>query len=695
MVRKAKLKRPKRKAKKVAARTAKANVAQGGNTDVAEAAETDGIPERLQTMSAELRALTTHKIFPRNLTANAAYLVPGNPAVTRPEDAVANCFPGLEIDVRTFDRRFFPGLVFDFVKGGARLMYVDVYQDPDLRSDKPRAQKLYFDLSNDLGDTLGAGVWFIEYVEQRGRTIRLYGAKGEAMDDTNVWRVVRSLEADDVTIGLEQRIDDEGKKVRKRDREKAELEGWRRTFTDENGVISAAYQPGELMVGLCSPWQHDFRDCSCFYWAANHPDVVLGEAYPGESIADAVEESTVSNIPIDWLRSDRKALQAAQALGTIDENRPHQIDHFQINRIWQDLNIVLENREIGNLYVPQTPETANPFSSPQELVDKLRGVLAPLEIALTFEYLYARLSLISERQAQQAGEPVLGAVLLARERLLLVAASEMQHLRWVNQMLWDLHNNVLKLPGAFQPALTPATEIPTVAARPFDAALGSVSAPGNLSAEDRRDALRRAIVDFTATAGGGDPAGQADRRGMMLRDPHKLTGTRPAELRPLDKDTLDDFIAVEHPSAFIDGAYASVIATLSTGDYPTYMVELAWRIAGDGVLHEQRFREIRNALSLFFDLRDPHGNRPQLPYLRTGFREASLQEVARARGPLSIIKNNLRDAYVLAAQNQLAQSAVNITHARQAMNDLLQVAEDLADQRNIGVPFFKLWNDIQ
>jgi hypothetical protein len=690
MVRKATPKKPKREAKKVVVRTAKANLAQGGNADAADGAEADGIPEQLQTMSAELRALTTHKIFPRNLTANAAYLVPGNPAVTRPEDAVANCFPGLEIDVRTLDRRFFPGLVFDFVTGGARLMYVDVYQDPDLRSDKPEAQKLYFQLSNDLLDTLSAGVWFIEWIEQRGRHISLYGADGEAMDDTNVWRVVRSLEADDVTIGLEQRIDDEGKEIRKRDREKAELEGWRRTFTDENGVISAAYQPGELMVGLCSPWQHDFRDCSCFYWAANHPDVVLGEAYPGESVADAVEESTVSNIPIDWLRSDRKASQAAQALGTIDENRPHQIDHFQINRIWQDLNIVLENREIGNLYVPQTPETANPFSSPQELVDELRGVLAPLEIALTFEYLYARLSLISERQAQQAGEPVLGAVLLARERLLLIAASEMQHLRWVNQMLWDLHNNVLKLPGAFQPALTPATEIPTVAARPFDASLGSVSAPGSL-----RDALRRAIVDFTATAGGGDPAGQAARRGMMLRDPHKLTGTRPAELRPLDKDTLDDFIAVEHPSAFIDGAYASVIATLSTGDYPTYMGELAWRIAGDGVLHEQRFREIRNALSLFFDLRDPDGNRPQLPYLRTGFREASLQEAARARGPLSLIKNNLRDAYVLAAQNQLAQSAVNITHARQAMNDLLQVAEDLADQRNIGVPFFNLWNDIQ
>ena len=144
------------------------------------------------------------------------------------------------------------------------------------------------------------------------------------------------------------------------------LEGWRRRFTDPRTASSArAYQPGELMLGLCSPWQHDFRDCSCFYWAANHPDIVLGEAYPGESVARRPYESpTVSNIPIDWLRADRQARRQRRRSATIDENRPHQIDHFQINRIWQDLNMVLENREIGSLYVPQTPETANPFSSP-------------------------------------------------------------------------------------------------------------------------------------------------------------------------------------------------------------------------------------------------------------------------------------------------------------------------------------------
>jgi hypothetical protein len=84
-----------------------------------------------------------------------------------------------------------------------------------------------------------------------------------------------------------------------------------------------------------------------------------------------------------------------------------------------------------------------------------------------------------------------------------------------------------------------------------------------------------------------------------MGDPHRLTETRQAELRPLTPGVLTEFIAVEHPSAYIDGAYARVIATLSQGEYPPYMVELALRIAGDGVQHENRFREIRNALSSF------------------------------------------------------------------------------------------------
>ena len=44
------------------------------------------------------------KIFPRNLTARAAHRVAGNPASTRLESGVGNCYPGLEFDHRNLDR---------------------------------------------------------------------------------------------------------------------------------------------------------------------------------------------------------------------------------------------------------------------------------------------------------------------------------------------------------------------------------------------------------------------------------------------------------------------------------------------------------------------------------------------------------------------------------------------------------------
>src|SRR3712207_3595933 len=68
---------------------------------------------------------TKWKIFPRNLTARADYVVPGNPANTRPESGVDNCYPGLEFDQRNLDEAFLPGLVFEFHRSeGAILQHV-------------------------------------------------------------------------------------------------------------------------------------------------------------------------------------------------------------------------------------------------------------------------------------------------------------------------------------------------------------------------------------------------------------------------------------------------------------------------------------------------------------------------------------------------------------------------------------------
>ena len=240
------------------------------------------------------------KVFPRNLTARADYRVSGNPVVTRPEDAVANCYPGLEVDVRNLDRRFFPGLVFEFVarsdvgapytdpnRYGALLSYVDVYGDPDLLFDTPEARRLNDQLNN-LDFT---GQWYISWIEQQSKRLTMSWHRPDptqeeplrrqtdltALDGLYVWRLVRTLEKGPVTIGLERRDVKGASEV--------VLHGWRRRFTDPStGVLNAAYQPGELLQSLCSPWTHDFRDCACHYWASNHPDVVLGEVRPGEPV---------------------------------------------------------------------------------------------------------------------------------------------------------------------------------------------------------------------------------------------------------------------------------------------------------------------------------------------------------------------------------------------------------------------------
>ena len=60
------------------------------------------------------KAANEIKIFPRNLTARAEQIVRGNPASSRPESGVQNCFPGLELDLRNIEQVFLSGMFFEF-----------------------------------------------------------------------------------------------------------------------------------------------------------------------------------------------------------------------------------------------------------------------------------------------------------------------------------------------------------------------------------------------------------------------------------------------------------------------------------------------------------------------------------------------------------------------------------------------------
>jgi Ferritin-like len=575
------------------------------------------------------------QISPRNLTARLAFHVAGNPDIVRPEDAVANCYPGLELDIRNLDRRFFPGLVFDFVARndigadysypmiyGAKLAYVDPDQDPDLKIDSDAARTLAARLAGKDGQKLAQGNWYLDWIVQGGKRLRMdrRGARKEVLplDGLYVWRLVRCLEPGPLKIGLKRRDA----------ADTMQLDGWRRVYADpETGVINGAYQPGELLQSLCSPWQHDFRDCYCHYWASNHPDVVFGEIYPGEQRlpGGGSEDAERANVLLDWLRSDRSRALAGGVLNSFPKNRPFQYDHFQINQTWQDLNIVIADTEIGGFYIPESLDAAEPFDSPGDLANELRETLSRLELALVFEYLYARFSLLSPEEAARKTEwpTLVEDVTFARYSLLLVAMSEMQHLRWANELLWELYKRGLI--QNYEPVLIPAECIPT---------------------------------------GTG--------------------GTRPRELRRLNESALKDFINVERPSGSIDGAYARVVATLrDTRTYGGRMIQLALRIANDGTQHFERFLDIRRAFETY------KAAVPRYPYLRD-IQEGTLDQTCAAFDKLGEIINRLNTAYVSAARGDLPHTGERVAAARVAMNDLLEIGEDLAS-RGIGVPFFAFW----
>ena len=232
------------------------------------------------------------------------------------------------------------------------------------------------------------------------------------------------------------------------------LTHYRRSYIDDKtGVISAAYQPGELTQSLCSPWMHDFRDCACDYWASNHPDIVLaGEQFPLSSNLAAANPDAATR-PLDWLRADRNSQVAASASRAVNE--AYRLRHYQINTEWRSLAFVLEGREIDALYIPGVEMTAVPFGSAEQLADDL-VTLCGLEHVVMLEYLYAYYSL---RQPSDFTDMRADDITFVRHELLAVIVSEMRHLRWANQLLWTLAKRGLI--AHRPPVLTPGATVPT------------------------------------------------------------------------------------------------------------------------------------------------------------------------------------------------------------------------------------------
>lgn len=240
--------------------------------------------------------MSDDRIDPMNLTAQLHYNAAGNPPSTLPESAISNAYPGLEFDIRNIWRRLLVGIelhesdnyVVDADQEherlvGRRLLTVgdhDVIGDLDgptrpgsgssrlTSADNPDGVTM-LEWSNSLADVLADHV---------GRTVPCLFTSGPAPKP-----VGKPSELPDPRFEVVQ----------------LEVRALFETSGATGGRLPVIAEemagPGDLTRGLCSPWQNDYRECACYYWAASRPDYV--------NVEDTAAGTTTGN---HWFAKDRE-----------------------------------------------------------------------------------------------------------------------------------------------------------------------------------------------------------------------------------------------------------------------------------------------------------------------------------------------------------------------------------------------------
>jgi hypothetical protein len=223
------------------------------------------------------------EIDPVNLTAQITYRAAGNPPVTMPETAISNCFPGLECDFRNVWRHIFEGIVLhesdnyvvDAENGykhlkGCRLLFVE--DDPIVVQVK--------------GPTLPGrnpvplGTSSIEWSNALAAKLTTPGAELICYFTEKPSLAQPTIDEDLKPEDFMKRLKDLAKPTT------LKIRSLFATATANAGsvflpvIASELLKPGDLTQSLCSPWQNDYRECACYYWASSRPDYVNVEPGP-------------------------------------------------------------------------------------------------------------------------------------------------------------------------------------------------------------------------------------------------------------------------------------------------------------------------------------------------------------------------------------------------------------------------------
>jgi hypothetical protein len=242
-------------------------------------------------------------IDPVNLSAQFSFRATGNPPHTTVDTAISNCFPGLECDFRNVWRHIFEGIVLheadnlvvdadpEFVHlKSHRLLFVE--DDPTIvKVEGPKTAG---------GKSERLGTASLEWNNALASKLASPGAVFTCYFYPEATKVLKQPELNDE---LKAKCITEKLKIRA---------FFAKSTADVAGVClpvisDELLQPGDLTQSLCSPWQNDYRECACYYWAASRPDYVNVEASPdGRSAGHNWMTKDRAALPKEYILDDRK-----------------------------------------------------------------------------------------------------------------------------------------------------------------------------------------------------------------------------------------------------------------------------------------------------------------------------------------------------------------------------------------------------
>lgn len=208
-----------------------------------------------------------------NLTAQLHYRGTGNPIAVLPRTAISNCFPGLEYDFRNLWRRAFKGILLiennNYVLEAIDPKYNHL-KDHRLVAIERKATMVETTGPIFPGPDASSGPLIttanpngVSFMEWSNSMVDVLQKQGQEV----ICHFTAEKSTEEVVVDL-KKLDDKEKYI-------AVTLVVNKIFDGNSAALSdTILNPGELTQSLCAPWQNDYRECACYYWAASRPDFV-------------------------------------------------------------------------------------------------------------------------------------------------------------------------------------------------------------------------------------------------------------------------------------------------------------------------------------------------------------------------------------------------------------------------------------